>query len=99
MGLRQQIELAADGLDLVDEFVLHHAGARPAVLHDVGDLRRREAEVDRHGHQPGSRQRHVHLHPFDAVVGQQRDTVALGQAQPEQPVGQPRRAFVPVARS
>ena len=63
---------------------------------DVLDLGADQPEVDRHRDEPGARERDVDLHPLDAVVGEQRDAVALGEAEAEQRVGEAARALVPL---
>ena len=49
------------------------------------------------GHRDEARfgERDVDLHPFDAVVGEQRDAIALLKAQTEKRVGELARARVP----
>ena len=48
---------------------------------DVLDLGGDQAEVDRHRDEPGRGERHVDLHPLHAVVGEERDAVALDEAE------------------
>ena len=63
---------------------------------DVLDLRRDEAEID--GHRDDSRfgERDIHLHPFDAVVGEERNAIPLLEAQAEERVGELARPRVPL---
>ncbi len=92
-GLDRQF--GADAVDQRAQFVLHDERARLAVADDVRRLGAGEAEVDRHRHQAGARQRDVDLEPLQRVVGQQRDAIALDEAQAQQRVGQRTGAFVP----
>ena len=46
------------------------------VLHDVEQFWRCQAEIHGDSHQTGTSQSHIHLHPLDAVVGQQSHALA-----------------------
>jgi hypothetical protein len=61
--------------------MLNDERAGLAALRDVLDFGTSKSEVDRDRDQPGSGERDVHLHPLDAVVRQQCDTIPLRQAQ------------------
>ena len=88
----------ADLFDRAQQRVLDDEGARAAIGRDIGDLAPDQAEVDRHGDQPGFGGRGIDLQPLDAVVGQDRDPVALLEPEAAQRVGQPARARVPLAK-
>ena len=55
-----------------------------------------QPEVDRHRDQPGLGGGGVDFHPFEAVVGEHRNAVALGETEAEQRVGETARACVPL---
>ena len=81
---------------LADELVLNDDRGGFGVLDDVADLRPDQPEVDRHRDQAGFGQRRVDFQPFEAVVGKDRDPVALVEPDPDQGVGKPAGAIVPL---
>jgi hypothetical protein len=91
------VQSIADGVQLADELVLHDQRLRLAMLDDVLNLRPLEPEVDGDRDQPRARQRHIHLHPLDAVVREERDAIALGQPKSQERPRKPARPLVPLA--
>ena len=83
-------------LDPLDEVALRDKCSCVAVRRDVLDLRGNEAKVDGDRDHPRARERDVELHPLDAVEGEQRDTIALDEAEVRERVGKARRALVPL---
>ena len=85
----------ADRLDRIDQLILNDERAGLAILHDVADLRTDQPEIDRHGDQARQRRRCINFKPFDAVIGEDADPIALGEAETHQRVGETARALMP----
>ena len=71
----------AEWLHRIDQLVLHNDGAGLAILDDVTDLGAKQPEIDRHGDQARQRRCGIDFEPFDAVIGKDANSVALGQAE------------------
>jgi hypothetical protein len=67
-----------------------------SVIQYVGNLRAGQAEIDRHCNQSRSGQRNINFHPFQAVIGEQADTVTGFQARTQQAIGKTARAIIPL---
>ncbi len=96
--IARQRELIADLLDHVDQIVLHDQRSDAGILGDVADLASDQSEVDRHRDQARFRSRRVDLGPFDAVIGEHRDAIALVQPKREQAIREPARACIPLPK-
>ncbi len=88
----------ANLFDRAQKRVLDDEGAGATIGRDIDDLAPDQAEVDRHGDQPGFGGGGIDLQPLDAVVGEDRDPVALLEPETPQRVGQPARARIPRAK-
>ena len=86
----------ADFLDDAGELVLNDEGRRLRIVHDELDFLADQAKVDRQRNQAGLGSRRENLAPLNAVVGEDRDAVTLGEAKAEQGVGEPARTLVPL---
>ena len=93
--VRRHRHLAPGLLHEPGEACLGEEGAGAAIAGDEGDLGTLEAEVDRHRDQPGQCRGSVDLEPFQPVVGEDAETVALGQAEADKRIGEPAGAGVP----
>jgi hypothetical protein len=71
----------ANWLDRIDQLILNDERAGLAILHDVADLGTDQPEIDRHGDQARQRRGCVNFKPFDAVIGEDADPIALGEAE------------------
>src|SRR5690348_12732286 len=96
-ALGRNVEIGTDGRHPLHQYVLDDERPSATMLDDVLDLGADEPEVDRDGHQPGSRQPDVDLQPLYAVVRQHGDSVTGLQAEPEQRIGEATGALVPLA--
>ena len=88
-AVRLDRQILADFLDHADEFVLDDEGRRLGIVDDELDFLADQAEIDRQSHETGLCGGGKYLAPFDAVVGEDGDPVALGEAEAEQGVGEP----------
>jgi hypothetical protein len=86
----------ANRVDAIDQVVRARERLVPRSSSDVFDLGGDEPEVDRDRDEPGTGERDIELHPLQAVVGEQRDSIALDQTETRKCVGEARCALVPL---
>ena len=72
--------LGPDCLKAVEQIILDDDRLGFRVLHDVPYLRADQPEIDRHQHKARFGDRRIDLHPFKAVVGENRDPISLLEA-------------------
>jgi hypothetical protein len=89
--------LGPDCFEEVEQIVLDDDGFRFRVLDDVLDLGADQPEIDRHYHEPSLGHRRVDFHPFEAVVREDRDPIALLEPKSEERIGGFAGTFIPVA--
>jgi hypothetical protein len=85
---RRHTDHGSDLLDNPSQFILDDKCGNLRVGRDEGDFPRHETEVDGNRDQTRLGGGRVDLRPFDAVVGEHGDTVALAQPEAQQRVGQ-----------
>ena len=87
--LLEQRQLVADGADLLHLLVvLDHDDLGVGVLQHVLALLGRVGLVDRHDHRAGRERGEIEVGPLGAGVGEDRDLVALGDAEVDQAEGE-----------
>ena len=98
-AIRPDRQIATDLFGEVDEFILNDQGRGLGVLDDKLNFLGRQAKVDGQRNQAGLCRRRIDFAPLDAVVGEDRDTIAFGQTEADQGIGQTARPFVPLGES
>src|SRR6476659_1994740 len=77
-AVRLDRQILAGLFDDADEFVLHDQGRGLGVLDDILNLLAHQAEVDGQGYEASFRRGRKDFAPLDAIVDEDRDTIAFG---------------------
>ena len=94
--IRLDRQILTDLLDKAEKFILNDQDRGLCILDDIPDFLADQAEVDRQRDKAGLGGRSEDFTPFDAIVAEDRDAIALGQAEAEQGVGESARTLVPL---
>src|SRR5258707_1496829 len=76
--VRLDRQILAGLFDDADEFILNDQGRGLSVLDDILNLLADQAEVDGQGYEASFRRGRKDFAPLDAIVGEDRDTIAFG---------------------
>src|ERR1700682_274079 len=98
-AVRLDRQILADLFDDADEVILDEQGRGLGVLDNILDLLAHQAKVDRQGDETRLSRGRKDFTPLDAIVGEDRNTIAFGQTKAEQSISKPARTFVPLCES
>src|SRR5262249_2993108 len=97
--VRSDRQIVADLFDNADEFVLNDQGCGLRVLDDVADFRAEKPKVYGHGYKTCFGRCRIYLDPFNTIVSQDGDAIALRQTEAKQGVGEAAGALIPLCES